>query len=152
MAARELMEDENVLSLDKIRGLFNHFFRKEHKLLNQETIEDWIVHRDAKSRLFGLTASQYRAKPPTQREQTKRDALEHFGKRYEMIFQRRHDCIHNCDRPKVALQQVGHVEVGKMIADIEFLVARCHDAFRAEFPVYLNNLGFSAVTRNRVCL
>src|SRR5205085_2858803 len=27
MAARELIEKENVLSLDKIRNLFNHFFR-----------------------------------------------------------------------------------------------------------------------------
>jgi hypothetical protein len=39
MAARELMEDQNVLSLEKVRALFNHFFRANHKLLNQDTIE-----------------------------------------------------------------------------------------------------------------
>src|SRR5260221_3254779 len=32
MAARELVEDENVLSLDKIKKLFNHFFRPNSKL------------------------------------------------------------------------------------------------------------------------
>ena len=39
----------------------------------------------------------------------------------------------------------------KRIEDIEFLVARCHDAFLAEFPNYLSGLGFNAITRNQVC-
>ena len=150
MAARELIESENVLSLDKIRTLFNHFFRKKFKLLNQDTIEGWILHPQAKSRLFGLTATQYRAKAGAAKEIAKRDALEQFELHFEEIFQRRHDCIHNCDRPKVAVQPIRVTSVEKKIFDIEFLVFRCHDAFVAEFAEYLSGLGFNAVTRNQV--
>ena len=60
MAARELIEKENVLSLDKIRTLFNHFFRDGHKILNADTVETLITHGAAKSRMFGITATAYR--------------------------------------------------------------------------------------------
>lgn len=58
MAARELIEDESVLSLQKIRQLFNHFFRTNQKLLNKDSLESWILHHEARSRLFGMTAAQ----------------------------------------------------------------------------------------------
>src|SRR5712692_5145932 len=41
MAARKMMERENVLSLPAVQTLFNKFF-------------DWIVHSDAKQRVFGI--------------------------------------------------------------------------------------------------
>jgi hypothetical protein len=151
MAARELMEDQNVLSLEKIRALFNHFFRKSHKLLNQSTISTWITHAQAKSRLFGITATQFRALPQAQQGKACADALEQFEEHFAGIFQRRHDCIHNCDRPKVALQQITEAAVRKRIEDIEFLVLRCQEAFVAEFPIYLQALGFNGVTRAQVC-
>jgi hypothetical protein len=151
MAARELMEDQNVLSLEKIRALFNHFFRKGHKLLNQDTIGSWILHRDAKSRLFGLTATRYRALLPVDKADAKKASLEQFEEHFNGIFQRRHDCIHNCDRPRVALQTISLVTVEKTTADIEFLVCRCHEALVDEFPEYLRTLRFGASTRNQVC-
>lgn len=150
MAARELMEDENVLSLDKVRALFNHFFRKTHKLLNQDTIEPWIIHRSARSRMFGITATQYRAMAPQDRSKARKEAIERFEEHFSEIFQRRHDCIHNCDRPKIALQPVSAGKVIKVIADVEFLVSRCHEALVGEFPEYMRGLGFGAVTRNQV--
>ena len=150
MAARELIEDESVLSIEKVRGLFNHFFRKGHKVINPDTIGSWILHPSAKQRLFGLTAAQYRAKTAAQQAQARKDAVERLGERFQMIFQRRHDCIHNCDRPKVALQRVPDSAVEKIIQDVEFLVERCQDAFLAEFPTYLRNLGFSGATRSQV--
>jgi hypothetical protein len=77
--------------------------------------------------------------------------MEHLQDHFNGIFQRRHDCIHNCDRPKVALQSVSDVAVEKKLYDIEFLVSRCQEAFLSEFPEYLRLCGFGAVTRNRVC-
>ena len=151
MAARELMEDENVLSLDKVRSLFNQFLPDGKKLVNQESIGEWITHRDAKCRFFGITATQYRAKSPQEQGKARKAALEHFKKHYQEIFQRRHDCIHNCDRPKVSPQKIAISAVEKRIQDIEFLVFRSHELLVAEFPQYLGNLGFNAVTRNRVC-
>ena|ERR1700685_3144794 len=151
MAARELIEDENVLSLDKIRKLFNHFFRPGHKIVNQETIETWILHPDAKSGLFGITATDYRRLSRPDQSAAKKAALEHFEEYFEAVFQRRHDCIHNCDRPKIAIQYIAAQTVNKKVHDIEFLVSRCHEAFLDEFPKYLQGLGFGAVTRNQVC-
>lgn len=152
MAARELIENENVLSLDKIRTLFNHFFRKSHRLVHRATIESWILHPNARSRLFGITGAQYKAKSAVGRGVACAAALEHFEEHFGMIFQRRHDCIHNCDRPRVALQAIAATTATKRIDDIEFLVERCHEAFTSEFPEYLRRLGFNGATRNQVCM
>ncbi len=150
MAARELIEEENVLSLEKIKKLFNHFFRDKHKILNIDTIETLILHRDAKSRMFGITATNYRALTAADKNNAKKSAVTHMEDHFKTLFQRRHDCIHNCDRPKLALQGITPNNVQKTIDDLHFLVGRCNDAFIAEFPMYLTGLGFNAVTRNRV--
>jgi hypothetical protein len=151
MAARELIEDENVLSLEKIKSLFNQFFRAQNKLLTPESIESWILHPHTKSRLFGITRTSYRNLNPSQKGDAKKLAVKKIEKRFLITFQRRHDCIHNCDRPKYAVQTISESTVQKRVQDVVFLVERCHDAFISEFPVYLSNLGFSGVTRNRVC-
>ena len=67
--------------------------------------------------------------------------------RYGMIFQRRHDCIHNCDRPRVAPQAL-HLAatVVKVIQDVEFLVHRCDDHINSEFREFLVRVGCSAAT------
>jgi len=152
MAARELIENENVLSLEKIRALFNLFFPDDGKLLNKCTIEGWILHRDAKSRFFGITKSRYRSiQQSRSKGKAQENALKHIEDHFKQVFQRRHDCIHNCDRPKVALQRIADRGVKKKIEGVEFLVRRCHESFMLNFPIYLAELGFSSVTRNRVC-
>lgn len=151
MAARELIETENVLSLEKIRKLFNQFFRENHKLLTWNSLESWILDPAAKTRMFGITASEYRAKPQGQKPPARRRALKHMESRFSAVFQRRHDCIHNCDRPKTALQAISAPTVTKCIDDVDFLVGRCHGSFLSEFPRYLSDLGFCGATRNQVC-
>ena len=150
MAARELIEEENVLSLEKIKKLFNHFFRKSHKILSTETIGDWIIHRQSKKRLFGVSSRSYRAMIGNTKHKAKIDALDKLSVLFEQIFQRRHDCIHNCDRPKIALQAISPGTCERRIQDINFLVERCHEALITEFPEYLRALGFRGTTRARV--
>lgn len=150
MAARELIEEENVLSLGKIQQLFNHFFRRGRKLLVADSIEPWITHRESKQRMFGIAATDYRKLNPSQKGKARKDALDKVKERYDMIFQRRHDCIHNCDRPKISPLLIRETSAKKSVEDVEFLVNRCHEAIKSEFPIYLTNLGFSAATRNRV--
>lgn len=152
MAARELMENESVLSIEKVKGLFNHFFRKTHKLLKDDTIEPWIKHADGKIRLFGVTRAEYQSLAAAAKSAAKKRAVERFEGRFKEIFQRRHDCIHACDRPKAAVQAITAAQVQKTIADVEFLVVRCHEALVAEFPEYLRGLGFNGATRNQVCM
>lgn len=151
--ARELIEDHTVLSIEKIKKLFNQFFENSTKLMGDSSFDSWLLHRDHKQRLFGINRTNYRATQNATRIQSRKDTKDVFSKRYERIFQRRHDCIHNCDRPKVAIDHslvTSTNGVNKVIYDVEFLVNRCHEAFVAAFPGYLDRLGFSGVTRNRV--
>src|SRR5207253_9147395 len=60
MAARKLMERENVLSLLAVQKLFNKFFRNGHKFFHDQ-LADWIVHPDAKKRIFGITRAAFAA-------------------------------------------------------------------------------------------
>ena len=115
-----------------------------------DNLESWIAHPKSKQRLFGITATNYRKLNASQKGKIRKSALEKIEGRFEMIFQRRHDCIHNCDRSKVSPQSISDAAVEKVIEDIEFLVNCCHNALRNEFPIYLLNLGFSSITRNRV--
>lgn len=150
MAAREIIEKQSVLSLDEVKKFLNLFCRDGHKLLQPSTIEAWIVHADAKQRNFGISRTGYNALPAAQKSQTKKAALEKFGKRMQGIFQRRHDCIHNCDRPKVAIRGISEDATRKAIADVKFLVDRCTSHLRGEYPRYLEHNNFTGLTRNRV--
>lgn len=150
MAARELIEDENVLSLKKIKELFNQFFPDSGKLMHTATIEPWILHRAARVRHFGISRTAYRALMPNAKGSAKTRALVKFQDYYADIFQRRHDCIHNCDRPKMALQAIAANTVEKRVEDIDFLVRRCHADLVAAFPLYLRRCDVPGAIRARV--
>jgi len=152
--ARDLIEKDNVLSINKIKELFNVFFRKGHKLFTSDgtPLDRWISLQQSKHRIFGFTRTQYRAANGTAKHKLKENALEHLENRFNKIFQRRHDCIHNCDRPKTAIQRknVSPTYIHDVISDIEYIVNRCHEEFLTEFRIFLRELGFNAVTRNSV--
>lgn len=144
MAARKMMERENVLSLPAVQTLFNKFFRRGHKLF-RDRMADWIVHPDAKKRLFGTTGAAFNALAANQRGQAIEDAQDQMEERYGDLFQRRHDCIHNCDRPKVSPQALPlGGTVFKVIQDAEFLVCRCDEHIKAEFREFLLTTGCTA--------
>lgn len=146
MAARKMMERENVLSLPTVQTLFNKFFRKGHKLFRDQ-LADWIVHVDAKKRLFGITRAAFNALAIDQRGSAIETAHEQMEDRYRDIFQRRHDCIHNCDRPKVSPQPLPlSGTVVKIIEDVEFLVHRCDEHINVEFREFLLGTGCPAAT------
>lgn len=150
MAAREIIEKENVLSIKQIKDLLNIFCRDGHKLLTQETIENWILHDNVCQRHFGISKHQYNQKQGSAKSKAKKVALEHLGRRMQSIFQRRHDCIHNCDRPKYAIQSITEDKTRKALEDVDFIVCRCTDHLRNEYPLYLNSRGFTGSTRNFV--
>jgi hypothetical protein len=153
MAARALIEDQSVLSLESIRQLFNQFCRDQHKLFSPQNLDAWILHRKSRTRVFGTTATAYRRLTGQARDTARKDAKKRLEARFEMIFQRRHDCIHNCDRPRVAVNRE-HVRseqyVRKVVDDVVFLVDRCQETLVAEFPQFVRGLGFDGVTRNRI--
>jgi hypothetical protein len=146
MAARKMMERENVLSLKTIQSHFNKFFRKGHKLF-ADTLDNWMAREDSRIRLFGIPPATYASLNDTEKRQTREVALEQFEERFRRIFQRRHDCIHNCDRPRNKPQPLDKTgTVLKVIQDVEFLVLRCEEHINQEFREFLVSVGCSAAT------
>ena len=96
MAARKMMERENVLSLATIQTLFNKFFRRGQRFF-RDLLPTWIVHPDARRRLFGITGARFVALTGNARTNALDNAQELLENGFWAIFQRRHDCIHNCE-------------------------------------------------------
>jgi hypothetical protein len=102
---------------------------------------------DARIRLFGVSQADYLAKSSTDKRAAREAALHQFEERFGSIFQRRHDCIHNCDRPRMSPQPLpSSGTVLKVIQDVEFLVIRCDEHINAEFREFLVGVGCSAAT------
>lgn len=53
MAARKMMERENVITLKAVQDLFNKFFRKGQKFF-RDPLDDWMSRPDAKIRLLAF--------------------------------------------------------------------------------------------------
>lgn len=146
MAAQDMMDRESILSLERIQKLFNRFFRKGHKFFG-DVIDGWINHADAKKRLFGITTVAYQGLAGQPKDQAKKKAQEQMEDRFAALFQRRHDCIHNCDRPRRKPQALAASEVVlKVIQDVKFLVNRCDKHINTEFRQFLTDIGCNTTT------
>ncbi len=141
MAAREMMAKENVTRLATVQTLFNKFFRRSHRFFG-DLLPTWILHANAKKRLFGITRVAFSGLTGQDRDTAVKSALAQMEDRFRDIFQRRHDCIHNCDRPRVSPQTLTLAgTVTKVIQDIEFLVLRCDEHIDSEFREFLLSIG-----------
>lgn len=141
MAARKMMEWENVLRLETVRSLFNPFFRDQHKFFRQ-ILEGWVLHPNARKRVFGISGIRYNALPLNRKGAELDAAWRRMQDRFETIIQRRHDCIHNCDRPRVSPQPLKAPNVVlNVIEDVEFLVLRSDEHVNREFAQFLRDSG-----------
>lgn len=146
MAARKMMERETVISLKAVQNLFNKFFRNGHTLYS-DLLDTWMSRPDAKIRLFGVSPADYVGMTLPDKRIARGDAIDQFKGRFGTIFQRRHDCIHNCDRPKMSPQPLNKGgTVLKIIQDVEFLVSRCDEHIASEFREFLVTVGCSPAT------
>jgi hypothetical protein len=147
MAARALIEKQNILSLAAVQTHFNQYCRPGHKLFS-DVIDAWASDRQATARVFGMTNATYRAAVANRgaaRDQARRSAKAALLRRFdEGIFQRRHDCIHNCDRPHTRPQLLeGPGTVRNAIVDIEFVVRRFDTHITQELRQFMIALRFS---------
>ena len=128
----------------------NPFFpENQQKKFFTEVIGQWITRRNATARLFGITSTAYSSMTANQRDDARKAAFKQMEKRFESIIQRRHDCIHNCDRPRNAPQPIGRLgTVRNVIRDVRFLVTQCDQHIDVEFLLFLDRIGCSGVTRN----
>ena len=99
-------------------------------------------HPDARARLSWRDATCRTGSRHScgQGQRRRKQAVEQLKDRFGAIFQRRHDCIHNCDRPRISPQPFGNgVTVLRAIQDVEFLrvLPLRRSAFDAEFRQFL---------------
>jgi len=146
MAARKMMERQNVISLKAVQDLFNKFFRTGHTFFRDQ-LDAWMSRPDARIRLFGISHVHYLAMNPQDKRTAREAAIDQFKERFGTIFQRRNDCIHNCDRPRMSPQPLERGgTVLKVIQDVEFLVNSCDEHINSEFREFLVGVGCSVAT------
>lgn len=119
MAARTVMERENVLDLDKVRELFNPVLPDGKKLW--ESAMAPLIDRNWK-RLTGTTRSAYSALSPTQQANARKAVAASVKRRIGDTIQIRHDWIHNCGRPKNAVRPLTPDQASARIREIRLLV------------------------------
>jgi DNA-binding ferritin-like protein len=149
-AARDLIEKDNVLSIDKIKELFNHIMDEKNKILSKSMMEDWLINKSAKHRLMGISPTDYKKLSNSDKEKKRKSMLEKLSNRYTSLIQRRHDCIHNCDRPKVSLTKISSTDVLKVIEDINFLITTLDGHIDKNLRRHLLSIGCNKTLVRRV--
>jgi len=145
MAARELIEKQNYLNVDRICSVLNQYVRPSRKVL-KGVLADWLQHPDANMTLFSVSRSAYGTASLSEKKTHRAESTKKLRDRMDRIIGRRHDCIHNCDRPKMALKAISAGTTRFVLRDIEFFVHRCDEHMDVEFPAFLMDLGFSKTT------
>jgi len=119
MAARLRMEKYNLLQISRIKDMVNPVLPPGQKLWVE--IAEQYIALDVK-RLTGITQREYSGKDTKNKQKAREKAAGAILRRIGNIIQRRHDIVHNCDRPKVAVQQITRQETKAMITDVETFV------------------------------
>jgi hypothetical protein len=116
MSARALMEKDNMLQLGRLRELLNPALKPGGKLWDDVILDYIDLDR---RRLTGIKAADYASLTGKPKQEAKRKAVAHLLKHIGEIVQRRHDIVHNCDRPKSATQSLTIPAAKKMLNDIQ---------------------------------
>jgi hypothetical protein len=151
MAARRMMEDQNALKIETIQKWFKPFFAGNQRFF-LDVMPVWSQRSGATARVFGVTSAQYLTAQAANAKAAADNARAAFESRFEKIVQRRHDCIHNCDRPGNTPRPIRSAgTVRNVITDIKFIVD-CSDAhIDAQFSWWLRtHVGFLAATATTV--
>lgn len=124
MAARALMERDNLLRLSRLRDLFNPALPKGQKLWDD--VAQNYVHLDRR-RLTGIKRDDYAALTGDAKAKAPKKAAAAVLLRIGEIVQRRNDIAHNCDRPKTAKQPLTLPSAKKMLVDVRDFVTILDD-------------------------
>ncbi len=119
MSARALMEKDNMLQVGRMKELLNPALKPTGKLWDDLIIE--YIHLDRK-RLTGISAASYFSLSGKPKQDARRKVIAHLLKHLGEIIQRRHDIVHNCDRPKSAKQGLTIPAAQKKLTDVQDFV------------------------------
>jgi hypothetical protein len=145
MAARRMMDERNMLNLGAVEATFRPFLPNGQKIYH-DVVVAWVTAAAAKERIFGITPAAFGALTPQQKNGRRQFFIDAMRARFDdVIVQRRHDCIHNCDRPRVAPQRLDRAgTVKNVIRDVSFFGERFNTHLDIQFRIFLRGLGFSA--------
>jgi hypothetical protein len=119
MAARALMERDNLLQLGRLRNLFNPALPQGQKLWAD--LAPRFVELNRK-RLAGYRKDEYAGLSGADKSRGPKRVSAHVLERMGEIVQRRHDIVHNCDRPKSAKQRLSLGQAKTMLVDVHDFV------------------------------
>jgi hypothetical protein len=119
MAARKVMERENVLAISKVDDLFNPILPTGQKLW-EDFIPQLILHNRKKFTLH--TSTSWAAVLPANKSKEAKKAIDIFKKRISSIVQIRHDWIHNCGRPRQAINNLTRLQALSAMRDIQTFI------------------------------
>jgi hypothetical protein len=119
MAARARMERENLLQVGRVKELFNPVLPAQQKLW-LDVIDQYTAL--GLKRLTTFRAAEILAMPAGQRPTARKQAAAALIRRIGAIVQRRHDIVHNVDRPKVSTQGLTPGQATAMVRDIRYFI------------------------------
>ena len=120
MAARKIMEKDNMLSISRLEDSFNPILPLSAKI--------WVdlipvLASIGSNRLRGpKNWIQIQALSGKSREKATKAAISAARKRLGKIIQVRHDWIHNCGRPKLAIQTYSKGQSKEYIRDVKAVI------------------------------
>jgi hypothetical protein len=119
MAARALMEKDNLLQLGRLKDLFNPALPQGQKLWVDLAPSFADLNR---KRLSGFRKDEYAGLSGQEKSRGPNRVSAHVLRRMGEIVQRRHDIVHNCDRPKSAKQWLSLGQAKAMLVDVHDFV------------------------------
>jgi hypothetical protein len=128
MAARGRMEKDNMLQLGRLKDTFNPALPNGGKLW-ADLVPNYIALN--RKRLAKYSPAEYAALPANNLQKAKGQVAAHALQRMGSIVQRRHDVVHNCDRPKQALTPLGHNAARDMLRDVKDFITIFDDHLQA---------------------
>jgi hypothetical protein len=124
MAARALMERDNLLQVGRLKELFNPALPTGQKLWAD--LAPAYVKVDRKG-LTGFRKAEYGALTGKARSDAPKQVAAAVLKRMATIIQRRHDVVHNCDRPKTAVKPLKLTTARAILRDVHDFVTVLDD-------------------------
>ena len=127
-----MMEKDNMLQLGRVKDLLNPDLAPSHKLWPDLAPRYIALNR---KRLTGISVADYAALNGKNKEDSRKRAAAAVLRRIGSIVQRRHDIVHNCDRPKNAPQVLKIGTAKNMLLDVGSFVTIL-DEHRGAYKVH----------------
>jgi len=128
MAAGALMERDNLLQFGRLKDLPNSSLPPGPKLW-QDLVDDFVALD--RRRRAGFRRAEYAALTGGARADGRKRVSAAALSRMGEIVQRRHDVVHDCDRPKTAKQPLTPAQAGKVLTDVRDFATILDDHLQA---------------------